>query len=90
MRKKSWSSCRGSEMVNLTSVHEGVGSIPGLAQWVKQCSIAMSCGVGRRCSSDLAWLCRRLAAAAPIQPLAWEPPYATGVDLKRQKNNSNK
>ena len=24
-------------------------------------------------------------AIAPIRPLAWEPPYATGVVLKRQK-----
>ena len=49
----------------------------------------MSCGVGRRCSSDpaLLWLWRRLVATAPIQPLAWGPPYAmVGVALKRQKN----
>ncbi len=26
------------------------------------------------------------AAAAPIGPLAWDPPYAAGVTLKRQKN----
>ena len=40
----------------------------------------MSCGVGRRHGSDLAWLWLwwRLAAVAPIQPLAWEPPYAAG------------
>ena len=49
----------------------------------------MSCGVGRRCGSDsmLLWLWCRLAAAAVIQPLAWEPPYATGATLKRQKKN---
>ena len=47
----------------------------------------MSCGVGRRHSSDpkLLWLWSRLAATAPIRPQAWEPPYATGVALKRQK-----
>ena len=26
-----------------------------------------------------------LAATAPIQPLAWEPPYAKGTALERQK-----
>ena len=37
----------------------------------------------------LLWLWCRLAAAAPIQPLAWEPPYAAGAAqeiAKRQKN----
>ena len=52
----------------------------------------MSCGVGRRRGSDpvLLWLWRRLVATAPIGPLAWEPPYATGVAqemAKRQKKN---
>ena len=47
----------------------------------------MSCGVGCRHGSDpvLLWLWRRLAAVAPIQPLAWEPSDATGAALKRQK-----
>ena len=38
----------------------------------------MSCGVGHRCGLALAllWLWCRLATAAPIRPLAWEPPYA--------------
>ena len=41
----------------------------------------MSCGVGRRLSSDpeFLWLWPRLAAAAPIRSLAWELPYASGV-----------
>ena len=30
-----WSSCCGSEVMNPTSIHEVVGSIPGLVQWVK-------------------------------------------------------
>ena len=49
----------------------------------------MSCGVGHRCGSDLAllWLWCRPAAAAPIQPLAWELPYAVGVDLKSKQTN---
>ena len=49
----------------------------------------MSCGVGHRYRSDpaLLWLWYRLAATAQIGLLAWEPPYATGVVLKRQKEN---
>ena len=47
----------------------------------------MNCGVGRRSSLDpeLLWLWRRQAATALIEPLGWEPPYATGAALKRQK-----
>ena len=50
-------------------------------------SVAVNCG--RRGGSDpsLPWLWRRLATAAPIRPLAWEPPYAVGAVLKRQKEN---
>ena len=53
---------------------------------------AMSSGVGHRCSLDpeLLWLWLWLAATAPIQPLAWETPYATGAALKRQKDKKEK
>ena len=44
----------------------------------------MSCGVGYRCGLDLALLWCRLTAAAPIWPLGWELPYASGAALKRQ------
>ena len=52
--------------------------------------VAISCGVGCRRGSDLASLLLwcRLAATAPIGPLAWEPPYASGAALKRQKNKN--
>ena len=33
----------------------------------------------------LLWLWHRLAATAPISPLAWEPPYATEATLKKTK-----
>ena len=49
----------------------------------------MSCGAGCRLDSDptLLWLWHRLAAAAPIQPPAWDLPYTVGAALKRQKQN---
>ena len=49
----------------------------------------MSCGVGHRRGSDLVWLCR-LAATAPIRPLAWERPYAVDVALKSKKKKKKK
>ena len=52
----------------------------------------MSCDVGHRHSSDpmLLWLWHRLAAAAPIRPLAWELPYATGAALKKKEKKEKK
>ena len=35
----------------------------------------------------LLWLWCRPAAIAPIQPLAWEPPYAAGEALKSKQTN---
>ena len=53
--------------------------------------IAMICGVGQRRSLGLAlfWLWCRLAAVAPIGPLAWELPYAAGAAQKRKSKKIN-
>ena len=51
--------------------------------------VAVSCSVGCRCGSDpaLLWLWCRVGAVAPIQPLAWKPPYTVGVALKNKNKN---
>ena len=46
MKQHFWSSHRGSVVTNLTSIHEDVGSLPGLTQWVKDLLLPVSCGVG--------------------------------------------
>ena len=55
---------------NPTSTHEDAGLIPGPAQWIR------GSRVNHRHCLDLAllWLWQRPAAAALIQPLAWELP----------------
>ena len=52
----------------------------------------MRCDVGCRRSSDptLLWLGRRLAAVAPIGPLAWDPPYVARAALKSKKKKKKK
>jgi len=52
----------------------------------------VSCGVGCRLGSDpaLLWLWQRPVAAAPIQPLAWEPPYAVGAAQEIAKKDKKK
>ena len=52
----------------------------------------MSCGVGRRHGLDpvLLWLWCKPADTAPIRPVAWEPPYALGVALKKKEKKAKK
>ena len=77
--------------MNQSTIREDVGSIPDLAQWVWDLGLWAS-SVGHRRGSDLnknknltMWPWHRLAAASPIQPLAWELSCAVGVAVKKQK-----
>ena len=38
----------------------------------------------------LLWLWYRLAAVAPVRPLAWKLPYATGVAKKEKEKKKQK
>ena len=63
-------------LTNPTRNHEVSGSIHDLAQWVRD--------------PALLWLWCRLAATAPIGPLAWELPCASGAAQKMAKRQKNK
>ena len=73
--------------INLTSIHEDIGLIPGFTPG-QGSSIAVSCDVvlSHGSGPTLLWLWHRLAAIALIRPLAWLLPYATVVALKKEKN----
>ena len=77
------SSCCSSVGCKPSWYPHGYSSIPGLAQWAKDPILPQ---MWLRSCVAVAWY--RPAAAAQIQPLTWEFPYAAGVALKSQKNTT--
>ena len=91
-RNASWSSCRGSVVMNPSRIHEVVGLIPGPAQWVKGPALpwAMVYVTDVAQIWQLLWLWYGLPAAGPLHPLALELSYATGGAQKKQKKKKKR
>ena len=91
-KNTAMSSYCGSVVMNPTSMHEDLGSIPVLTQWAKDLELLSGAADGSRCGSDLVWLWlwRSLVATALLRPLAWEPPYAEDVPCPPAKKKKKK
>ena len=90
-------------LTNPTRNHEVAGTIPSLLSgsrirhcrelWCRlQTRLRSHVAVGCRCGSDpmLLWLWCKPMATAPIQPLAWEPPYVAGAAQEMAKRQKKK
>ena len=75
--------------MNLTSIHGNTGLNPELAQWVKNLAL-LWCMLQTQFGSGVAVSVAQAKATALIQPISWEPPYAAGAALKRQKIKDQK
>ena len=80
-------------LTNPTRNHEVAGSVPALLSGltIRRCH-ELWCRLQTWLDPELLWLRRRLAATAPIGPLAWEPPYASGAaqEIAKQTKKTKK
>ena len=75
-------------LTNAANIHEDVGSISDLAQWVKiWCCRELWCRSQSGLDPALLWLWSRQAAQLQFDPEPGDPSYAMGVALERQKTN---
>ena len=74
------------QVTNQTSIHEDVGLIPGLLSGLKiwYCHL-LWCRSPSLLRSGVAVAVVEAGSCSFIQPLVWEPPYATGVAPKKKK-----
>ena len=78
-------------LTNMTRIHEYVGSIPGLTQWVKDLVLPeLWCSCRNGSDHTLLWLWYRPVDVALIQPLAWVLPNAAGASLRKEKRKKKK
>ena len=67
-----------------------VWSLPLFSGLTIRCFRELWCRLQMRSDPELLWLWRRPEATVPIQPLAWEPPYAEGAAQEKGKKNQGR
>ena len=95
-RRNSWEQRTGVPVlvhwkwIRLGTMSLQVRSLASLSGLRVRCCHELWCSRRPGLDPALLWLWCRPAAIAQIRPLAWEPPYATGAAVKRQRKKGKK